>query len=186
MATIRFEVSKPVLEWVLSTSESILNEKLLKDLKKWIVNETNPTINQIKQLSRASRIPFGYFFLQEPPKIDLPLLNFRTVNNNYLETPSKELLDTLYAMQAKVEWLNNYRVEQGADKISFIGLNKQYRQLDVESKAREILKYFDLSPDWNVNQRDAFKKLRNRITDYGITVEVNGVVGNTHRNLNQN
>lgn len=186
MLTAKIEISKNILEWVLRTSEGSLNEKWTDNVKQWINGDKNPTVNQISQLSKASKIPFGYLFLQEPPKVDLPLLNFRTVNNDAVEEPSKELLDTVYEMQSKVSWLSDYRKDQGMDKISFIGMNNEYKQLDGSEKAERILNYFDLDSDWNFKKGKTFNILRERVTNYGITVSVNGVVRNTRRRLNQN
>ena len=186
MPTAKIEISKNILEWVLRTSEGSLNEKWTDNVKQWINGDKNPTVNQISQLSKASKIPFGYLFLQEPPKVELPLLNFRTVNNDSIEEPSKELLDTVYEMQSKVSWLSDYRKDQGMNKISFIGMNNEYKQLDGSEKAERILNYFDLDSDWNFKKGKPFNVLRERVTNYGITVSVNGVVRNTRRHLNQN
>lgn len=186
MPTVRYEINKNILEWVLKTSEDTLNEKFVNNLKKWILSESKPTINQIHEISRASKVPFGYFFLNEPPKIDLPLLNFRTINNDDVDDPSKELLDTIYEMQTKVSWLRDYRIEQGFNKVAFVGMESKFEDSSIETKSVEILEYFDLPKDWNINQKDTFKYLREKITDYGITVNINSTVRNTRRHLNQN
>ncbi|MGX4759036.1 hypothetical protein [Limosilactobacillus fermentum] len=63
MATTRIDVKPAVLHWVQEASNGTLNEAWTNKIYKWIKNESKPTLNQLKDLSKKAQIPFGYFFL---------------------------------------------------------------------------------------------------------------------------
>lgn len=186
MATATIQVNKEILEWVLRTSANSLSLEWIERVKKWIVTEKNPTVAQIQQLSKTSKLPFGYFFLNKPPKLDLPLLDFRTVSNSGIVEPTQELIDTVNEMQSKVSWLKDYRKTQGTSPNAFVGTESVDTLLSTDKQATMILHYFGLNTGWNLERKNAFNYLRDKVTNYGITVSVNGVVRNTRRRLNQN
>jgi hypothetical protein len=72
MKSAKCEISDAILNWVkqLPTFEYI-GEKEINIVNEWISHSKIPTYNQIKILSEKLRIPFGYFFLDEPPKEEM-------------------------------------------------------------------------------------------------------------------
>lgn len=193
VATATFKVSNDVLRWVLQTAENRLSPDWIDRINKWIKGEKLPTINQLKMLSKKSQIPFGNFFLPTPPKKEVPLLNFRTINNSGVINASPELLQTIDSMEIKADWLEDYRIKAGYSPISFVGMgnNKEFKNSSHSKIAEEILKYFDLKKNWNVNlkyKQNAFKFLRTAISNKGIIIETNSVVGNNNNdslNINE-
>ena len=193
VATATFKVSNDVLRWVLQTAENRLSPDWIDRINKWIKGEKLPTINQLKMLSKKSQIPFGNFFLPTPPKKEVPLLNFRTINNSGVINASPELLQTIDSMEIKADWLEDYRIKAGYSPISFVGMgnNKEFKNPSHSKIAEEILKYFDLKKNWNVNlkyNQNAFKFLRTAISNKGIIIETNSVVGNNNNdslNINE-
>ena len=113
MATTRIDVKPAVLHWVQEASNGTLNEAWTNKIDKWLKNESKPTLNQLKDLSKKAQIPFGYFFLDNTPKEDLPLLKFRTINNIEIDRPSRNLVDTIHSMELKQSWLSEERQKNG-------------------------------------------------------------------------
>ncbi|MCT7790703.1 MAG: ImmA/IrrE family metallo-endopeptidase [Lactobacillus crispatus] len=189
-STAMFKVSKDILRWVLQTTENRLGSEWINRINKWIKEETTPTINQLKNLSKKSKIPFGDFFLSTPPKENVPLLNFRTINNSKIINASSELLRTIESIQFRADWLEDYRIKQGYSPILFVGMGntQKNRTLSYEKIAEKILNYFDLDKAWNVklkSNQNAFNFLRTRVSYRGIVVETSSFVGNnTHDSLN--
>jgi hypothetical protein len=72
-------------------------------------------------LARKTLTPFGYFFLPEPPDDKLPIPDFRTVKDSGLNRPSPNLLETVQAMQRRQNWMRDYLIEQGCEKLPFAG-----------------------------------------------------------------
>ena len=122
MPTITIDVAPSIINWIVEQlREDKLSTSIKENLIKWQVGEKKPTFNQIETLSREANIPFGYFFLQEPPIEDTSILEYRTVDSFALQNPSRELIDTVHSMKAIQEWMRNYQVNQGYSVLNFVG-----------------------------------------------------------------
>ena len=192
MATATFKVNNDILNWVLQIAGTQLNSEWINKINTWIKGEKTPTINQLKNLSQKSQIPFGNFFLSQPPRVEMPLLQFRTIDNSGITDASHELLSTIDAIQLRAAWLEDYRIKEGYSKIAFIGMGnkKKYRSASYKEIAEEILKYFDLVKGWNStlkSNQNAFNFLRKKLSQKGIVTETGSFVGNkTRDSLNIN
>lgn len=182
-------ISADVLDWVMShTQLDRLPKQIAEYLRQWSSGTKIPTFNQIEKTSKATGIPLGYFFLKTPPKEDLSLVEYRTVDSVALDNPSRNLIDTMHDMEMVQDWMRNHLIREGAEKIAFIGAQKNTRDIQpFATFMREILK---LPKDWYTHSRsaeDSFKIVRNAISDAGVTVMMNGIVeNNTHRSLDIN
>ncbi|WP_289758519.1 ImmA/IrrE family metallo-endopeptidase [Lactobacillus taiwanensis] len=187
MVSATYPVKNSILKWVLSSNDGSLSEKWKNKIEDWLEGDKLPTIIQLQHLSKASHIDFGNFFLDEPPKNTVPLLNYRTINNSKVINPSQDLIDVINQMQFKSDWLADYNQNEGLEKIPFVGQGreKENRFLSAEDKAQKILSYFDLDLDWNLTTKDAFKLLRQKLELANITVMKASYVGRqTLRSLN--
>ena len=179
-------VSKDILDWVMSRIRmEEISAAVAQRLLQWYNGEKTPTFNQVEEASRATGIPLGYFFLTTPPKEALPLLDYRTVDSLELQKPSRNLIDTIHNMEQIQEWTKEELVRSGASAVPFVGSLKNSSQYSMfVSKVREIL---DLPIDWFSQSKtpdDSFRYIRSKISDAGVIVMMNGVVGsNTHRPL---
>ena len=89
---VNVNISPDVLDWVMThTRLDRLPVQIAEYLRLWSNGEKSPTFNQIEKTSRATGIPLGYFFLKTPPKEDLPLVEYRTVDSAALDNPSRDL-----------------------------------------------------------------------------------------------
>ena len=182
------EISKNILNWVIQQTENMdLSSDMKELLAKWLSDEKKPTYNQVEKMSRTTGIPLGYFFLETPPNEDLTIVEYRTVDSMELINPSRNLIETLKNMEFIQDWTRNY-LSDSIDVLSYVGAMKnQENVIFIADFIRDVLQ---IDKNWNVLCRDAkeaFKFIRNRISDAGTIVMLNGIVGNnTRRILNIN
>ena len=140
---------------------------------------------QVRKLAQRTYTPEGYLFLDAPPDDTLPIADFRTIGDRPLARPSPNLLDTIYQMQRRQDWMREELLIEEADPLQFVGaFNDRTDFEDVADGMREAL---TLEPDWassNSTWDAALRFLRNRIEEAGVLIFINGIVGNnTHRGL---
>ncbi len=151
----------------------------------WESRTAQPTLKQLEAFARATRTPLGMFFLQAPPDLELPIPDFRTVGDQPVPKPSPDLLDTIYAMQRRQQWLREYLVESDATPLAFIrSFDTHANPTEVAASMRATLRIGD---DWAQqvqSSSDALWLLRSAIEEARIFPVVNGIVGNnTHQKL---
>lgn len=153
-----------------------------RDLPAWMNGRRAPTFKQLERFAAATRTPFGYFFLPEPPEELVPIADFRTVATQSLHRPSPELLDTIHAMQRRHAWLCEERRAIGADLLEVVGIANL--DDDPEAVGREMRRVVGLDKDWAQRVptwQQAVTELRRSIEALGVVVVSNGVVGNNTR-----
>ena len=157
----------------------------IPQLPAWVRRERQPTLKQLEKLAKATHTPLGYLFLPEPPDERLPVPDYRTVSGTAAAKPSPDLLDTLYTMQRRQEWLRESLVESDAEPVAFVGSARLADEPDAVG--REMRRVLGLDGGWAAGVRtwqDAVSELRRKIEDLGVMAVINGVVGNnTHRRL---
>jgi len=190
MSTVRVNVEPTVIHNAVSKSGRSLEEvkERFKSYEKWVNNELNPTYNQLVDLSKFLRIPFGFLLVKTPIDEELPLLEFRTIDTEAIQNPSRELIDTIYDMERKQEWLRDNLIEDGRDPLDFVGVFKNKKSISHIEAADKIRDVFALDKKWyeEVNsKKSTFNFLRDLFSQYGVVVMQNGVaLNNTRRPLN--
>ena len=158
----------------------------IPQLNSWIKNERHPTLKQLEKLARVTHTPFGYLFLPEPPKESLPVPDYRTVTGTSQNRPSPNLLDTLYAMQHRQDWLREFLIEEGTEPLPFVA--SAHLSDEPENVGHEMRKILGLDDGWAATIRtwkSAVGELRRLIEELGVMAVINGIVGNnTSRQLN--
>jgi Zn-dependent peptidase ImmA (M78 family) len=153
-------------------------------LSEWERGEKQPTFKQLEAFAKATHTPLGFLFLREPPQEPLPIPDFRTVTHRPAR-PSPDLLDTIYAMQRRQDWLREERIEAEADPLEFVG-NARVND-DPAAVGQEMRRAVGLDDGWAgtvPSWQSAVLELRGRIEGLGVMAVINGVVGNnTHRRL---
>ena len=189
MPSVKVAISPTILEWILKTAPlEGVDAEMITHFHKWKNNEKQPTFNQIEEFSQKTHIPLGYFFLDTPPSEQYPLLKFRTINSTSKKNPSRNLIDTYYHMTSIQDWMKEYLIEAGNEKINFIGSLKNEKKVD---KIAAVIKdTINLDNDWYTKSKspsNSFIILRQCFDAIGILVMKNGIVGlNTHRPLDIN
>jgi transcriptional regulator with XRE-family HTH domain len=97
----------------------------------WERGESRPPFEKAQKLANILHIPFGYLFLSEPPQLDIPLPDFRTLEGSY--TPTADFIDLLNSVLIKQDWYKEYLLSTGEGKPTFVG--KFRINDDVESVA---------------------------------------------------
>lgn len=182
----RVSVQPDVLRWACERAGHDVRElgHRIPHLPAWERGERQPTLKQLEAFARATRTPFGFLFLPEPPEERLPIPDFRTVSHGPAR-PSPDLLDTIYSMQRRQDWLREERLEGEAEPLDFVGSAR----LGDEAVAvgQEMRRVVGVGDGWAAEVatwEEAVGELRRRIELLDVMAVINGVVGNnTHRKL---
>ena len=157
----------------------------MPQLPAWVRREGQPTLKQLEKLAKLTHTPLGYLFLPEPPDEGLPVPDYRTVAGTAWGRPSPDLLDTLYTMQRRQEWLRESLDENNVEPLAFVASARLADEPDAVG--REMRRALGLDGGWAAGVRtwqDAVSELRRSIEQLGVMAVINGVVGNnTHRRL---
>jgi len=184
---MRVEVKPELLHWAIERAggrSAYLYEKF-PHLEDWEHGASQPTLKQLENFAKAAYVPIGFLFLPEPPEEKLSVPDLRTLGSSGVARPSPDLLDTIFAMQHRQAWLREDRIECEAQPLDFVG---SARQSDNPAGiGQEMRRTVGLVDGWAVNVgtwQAAVGELRRAIDSIGVTVVVNGIVGNnTHRKL---
>lgn len=183
----RIAVKPDLLRWARERVGRSVEELSgrFKKLAEWERGEAQPTFKQLEAFAGATYVPFGYFFLPEPPEEHLPIPDLRTIRNQDISRPSPDLLDTIYAMQRRQGWLREELIECEAEPLDFVGSARPAD--DPEGVGREMRRMVGLGDGWAEavrTWREAVGELRRAIEELGVMAVINGIVGNnTHRKL---
>lgn len=189
--SLRVPVKKEVWLWAIRESQKDPEEisKRYPSFNKWINGEQYPTFRQLEKIAKYLHVPFGYFFLDVPPKKDAVEAEFRVINNK-LPQMSKNLKDTILEMDFRKNWMSDYRKNLGWEKLDIIADFKAGRTGDVAADAHLARKLLDLTENWYEQVRDydaAYNHLKEKLENAGILVMQNSVVGmNNYRRLDIN
>ncbi len=141
-----------------------------------------------ERLADATHSPLGYLFLTFPPVESLSIRDFRTRSNESPARPSIDLLETVYAMQHRQEWLREELIATGGEPLAFVGAYHPNANGNYRAVADAMRDALGLADDWVApapTWSDAIGLLRDNAEAAGILVVFNGVVGNnTSRRLN--
>jgi len=183
----RIAVNPDVLDWAAGRAriEAPALERRFPKWSDWLSGEVQPTLRQLETFARLTHIPFGYFFLPEPPAVSLPVPDFRTMRDVALEEPSSELLDTIYLCQQRQDWFREYASLYGLPRVEWVGSLKT--DLPVERAAKLLQQSSEISidarrqlPTWT----DALRQLIGQAEQAGVLVMASSIVGsNPHRKL---
>jgi Zn-dependent peptidase ImmA (M78 family) len=176
-----------VLRWAAHRArldDAVLEARFPK-WPQWLKGEALPTLRQLEDFAQLTHTAFGYFFLPQPPKEELPVPDFRTVRDEQLAEPSADLLDTLYLCQQRQDWFRDHARVNGLPQLPFVG-SASLRD-DPHAVAHRLRQTLALSaqkrrelPTWT----DALRALISQAEDTGVLVMVSSVVGsNSHRPL---
>ena len=186
----RVAVSPKVLCWARERAGlglADLKGKFPK-LADWESASVQPTVRQLQSFAKATRVPYGFLFLPEPPAMHLPLADFRTVESRRPRGISPELMDTVHLMRRRQAWLREERMEAEAGPVGFVGTASL--SSDPVAIGREMRRALGLVDGWAKRVPTwtaAVGELRNAVEALGVMAVINDIVGNnTHRKLDVN
>ena len=86
----------------------------------WHAGESKPTFKQLQDFANKTHTPVGWLLLSEPPDEQLPIADFRTARNRTVKADAN-LLDTIYAAQARQEWFRHHQLLNNEPQLDWIG-----------------------------------------------------------------
>jgi Zn-dependent peptidase ImmA (M78 family)/DNA-binding XRE family transcriptional regulator len=193
MASLAF-INNEILTWARKRTLGPIDDatKKLKvtreKLEAWEKGESYPTYIQAIDLAKKLKIPFGYFYLSEPPDESLPLPDLRVKPGTLSQKPSPDFLDVLYDAMRKQEWYHDYLINEGADSLPFVGRYTITSEIDIiANDIRIALGLDDKLRNQAIDNSAFFSKIVKQAETAGVLVLRNSVVGNnTHRSLDPN
>ena len=180
-----------MLEWAARRS-GLSDGQVTKAFPKfpqWLDGTWKPTVRQLRDFAGRVHVSVRDLFARERPDHSLQIADFRTVGDAPAEEPSPGLFDTADAMLDRQGWMRGYFSHEGFPAISYVG-SYQDAPLSAETAerlARDTRRLLRLDADWARSRGgspEALRLLKDRVEAAGISVAINGVVGdNTHRTL---
>ena len=169
--SVSVEISPAVLEWVGQQISTKNDTQLTSLLSRWMNKEEKPNTKTIRRVSQETHIPFGYFFLKYPPQEECDLIHCRTIDSTSIKTQSRDFIDIYNSMFNIQNWMAGR-------------YNENNSPMEIAIDIRHEL---ELSEDFFTREKSSescFNHVRKRISESGILVMKNAVVGsNTHRKL---
>lgn len=180
----RIAASPGVIRWARErTGLSVADlQRRFPELAEWEAETTQPTMGELERFAKATRAPFGFFFLPEPPEMPLPFADFRRVENRRPQGASPELMDTIHTMVRRQAWLREEQIEAEAEPLDFVGSARLAD--DPATIVQDMRRVLGLEDGWTGRVQSwtaAVGKLRDIIEQRGIMAVINGVVGNSTR-----
>ena len=181
-------INETVLNWAVERSGKSFDalEDRFPRIREWASGEAQPTLRQLRDLSKATWTPLGFLFLDAPPEMPLPIKHFRTIDDGTPTSPSVDLLETVQSMQTRQGWMREFLLEEGQDALAFVGAGVE--AADAIELGRLMRVTLGLREGWAANHStwtEALRTLKDSMESVGILVVINGIVGNnTRRKLN--
>lgn len=180
----RVDVKPELLRWARERARMPVEDLLHRfpKLREWEAGSEKPTFRQLEAFADATAAPFGYFFLTEPPDEPLPIPDFRTLGDKPVRRPTPDLLDTVFDVQRRQDWLREERIEEGQAPLAFVGsATADAAPGRIAAAMRRTLGLGGGWADMHGTWSDALRALRDRAEMAGVVVVINGVVGNNTR-----
>ena len=184
--TTRVAVTPDVLMWAQRRSGRS-GEELAQHFKRWsawVGGEKAPTVKQVQALASYTHLPFGFFFLPEPPVVGLPVPDFR-VGREWQGEPSQDLINVLHASIRRQAWYRDFALRHGDTALDFVGSVPDRQDVsEVAAELRSKLAFEVQQRSVLSSWADTRRYLLHAFEDLGgLTVATSMVDNNTHRLL---
>lgn len=186
--TARVAVAPSVLLWARERSrhEDEAYERKFAAWQEWVAGQKSPTIKQVEELAKYSHLPFGIFFLEEPPKVELPIPDYRLGRPTGEATPSQDLLDVIDLSAQRQAWFQEYAAKIGLDGAAVTRATEDDDPVEVAARVAEELAYTVAHRTQLRSRENARNHLRRTFEQSGGLAIITSMVGNdTHRMLDR-
>ena len=153
-----------------------------KKLELWEKGEQKPTFRQAQNFASKTHIPFGYLYLEEPPPLELPLPDLRTVGSEARKKPSPELLSLVSTIGLRQEWYRDYLLDNdsvGRFKPREFGLHSSVEEVVADMRKGLCINEGSFRGSWE----EYYKLLIDRSEEAGILVMRQANLGSYKRKL---
>ena len=151
-------------------------------LLEWESGKKALTFKQAMKYADKAHVPFGYLFLEHPPKENLPIPDLRTINTHGVQNASAELLDIVKLMIQRKEWFKEYLNLQLSEPNPIIGKFKakdDATEIVSDMRNKLGLDEHSIRGSWE----DYYRDLITRIEKVGILVMRQSNLGHHTRPL---
>lgn len=181
--TPRVAVAPAVLEWAADQAnldETVIGEAFPK-WDEWIAGERQPTVHQVEEIAKRIGVPFGYLLLREPPRLELPIPDYRDGFGGPVGQPTWNLRAVLNQSIQRQEWYKAYAQENLLPLVQFVGSVETMEPVQAAASMRQALRFevAERSGNWN----DTRRYLAHSFEDLGGLSVVTSMVGNNTRRL---
>lgn len=167
--------------YALAKKLNVREEKV----NQWLSGIEQPTFKQAQNIANILQVPFGYFFLSNPPDETLPIPDLRTINNETNSYISPNFKEMLYDLDRKQRWYREYLVENGTEKLEYIGM------FSIEDSKEKVILSMKEKLQWvsgfksSSNAKDDYiTEITKRAENIGIIIMRSSYVGsNTRKSL---
>src|SRR4051794_9275435 len=117
---MRVPVQPQMLQWAVDRSGRTDVRTRFDRFDEWLTGRVQPTLRQLQEFAHYTYSAVGYFFQAQPPQLNLPIPDFRTMAGSQPAEPSPDLLDTVYLCQQRQEWYARYARSMGEEPLTFL------------------------------------------------------------------
>ena len=177
-----------ILTWAAARADKDMSQlqNYFPKIEGWLDKSYAPTLKQLEGFAKMVYLPFGYLFLPEPPRDDLPITFFRTGLTKNDELPLS-LIHTVQTLKERQEWLKDFLEVNEFKPLDFVG------NFSHESSEQEVIqdmyKVLGIQQNWfrEIKTLDEILVfLIDKIESVGVMVSMSGTVnGNTHRPISR-
>jgi len=187
MPIIRVEVRPEMLRWARERAGIGVDAlaRRFPKLEAWERGKVHPTLKQLEGFAKATYTPVGFLFLQKPPVENVPIPDFRTVDNVHVGRPSPNLLDTVYICQQRQEWYRDFARSTGEGPLPFVGSAQSTGDVVATAASIRRMLGFDVEERRRMPTRtEALRRFIEKADALGILVMCSGaVLNNNQRHL---
>jgi Zn-dependent peptidase ImmA (M78 family) len=153
----------------------------------WIKEESTPTVKQLENFAKKVHIPFGFLFLKQPPKEEIPIAFYRS-NGQILTNTPLVIKDLVNSIKIKQEWLSDYFKENNYEELNFVGKLRNFTKISTIDGANLIREQFNINVDWykETNTSQVFRYWIDTLEKNKVFVISTGYVGNNRRLVDVN
>ena len=175
------DIEPEVVRWAVDRSGVPL-EEYQPAVAAWLAGSKKPTHGQLESFARRAMVPIGYLFLRHPPKEELPVPDYRTRKDHGVRRPSPNLIETIFEMQRRQQWMREVLLNEGYGELGFVGSARIGESIvPLTQRMRKDLELADNWAEEQPNWERALRFLRDQIEAAGILIFINGIVGNNTR-----
>lgn len=183
MATRIENINSEIINWAITRAGNSLEEFYIDNpvVLDWIKGSKKPTLKQLENFTHKVHVPFGYMFMTEPPKEEIPIPFFRT-GKTPRNKVSLNVYHTIQIIKERQNWLTNYLQESEYPDLDFVG--KYNIDSDYKKIANDIRNTLKLPVNWASKLgtwEQTLDYLTLQIEEIGIMINFNGIVGNNTR-----
>jgi Zn-dependent peptidase ImmA (M78 family) len=179
-----------ILTWAAARADKDMSQlqTYFPKIEQWLDKSYAPTLKQLEDFAKKVYLPFGYLFLPEPPREELPITFFRTGLSEENDLPLT-LIHTVQTLKERQEWLRQFLIDNETAPLPFVGSFSSFRESSIESVVVDMRKVLKLQQDWFREFKtldEIIIHLINQMEKVGVMVSMAGTVnGNTHRPISR-